>query len=133
MARNANPNLQAVIAAHSKFQCAILTLQMKGVSVRSAHFTEFPDYYQEYQDFPVSLIMVDGVHQFESLPDGYDLCHITDTKETILINRYPDGLTVDEIAKQLAVSGQAVIEWAIRLDVSGGKANDTKAAQKGGE
>jgi len=114
MARISNPNMTRVLVAEMLFQCGVLALKQKKLQVRAAWLTDTADFVAEYDAFPVSLIVFSEMVDFQTTPEGFDVCHILDEQETVLINRYPDSLTVDKLADCIAASGIAVFEWALR-------------------
>jgi hypothetical protein len=72
-------------------------------------------YIADYHAFPGSVIAFSGKIGFAFIPNGYEPCYIINEQLSLLVNRYPDGLTPNEIARKIVLAGFAVYEWARHL------------------
>lgn len=66
----------------------------------------------EYDELPFVFVEFATIAELPSIPNGYDLCHITDERYSLLVCKLPPVTSVDEMVKNILTASSNLSEYA---------------------
>jgi hypothetical protein len=97
------------------FLGAFVNMGLKNYPVDRISIFDVEDFFEEYQELPMESITFKGFVKLTSIPEGFELWHLTDLEHSMLFYHYGDGLSLEQLLDKREEAAEAFMHWSLFL------------------